>query len=107
MIESGILECRWLMSERNSLICRRTPSLSLHTQPTVRKPCARAYSIVKSSLTNTSGRMSRIGPFRAVATGGSETIRPLKRIFRSNASAQSSAVWPSASTVHPCSAAIR
>ena len=95
------------MRERNSLISRRTPSLSLHTQPTVRKPCARAYSVVKSSVTNTSGRMSRIGPFRAVATGGSEVIRPLKSMFRRSASAQSSAVWPSASTVHPWSAAIR
>ncbi len=51
--------------------------------------------------------MSRIGPLRASATGGSEAIRPLKRMFRSSASAQSSAVWPRASTVHPSSAAIR
>ena len=46
-------------------------------------------------------------PLRETATGGSEAIRPLKRMLRSSDSAQSSAVCPSASVVHSSSAASR
>ena len=45
-----------------------TPSPQAH--PTVRKPCAAAYAVVSSSVTWTSGRISRSVPFRDSATGG-------------------------------------
>jgi len=72
-------------------------------------PFARAggWPWARFSVTRAGGGISRKPLLRERATGGSDAIRPLNRIFRSSDSAQSSAVWPSASTGHPSSAATR
>jgi hypothetical protein len=71
---------------------RESRALSPHAQPTVARPAALAYADVSASLTSANGRTRRSVPLREVATGGSEAIRPLKRMLRSSDSAQSSAV---------------
>ena len=85
---------------------RTVPVLNEQTHGVIGMPCSCAYPDVISSLTNTSGRISRKSPDRDVVTGGNAPNRPVNRVFRSNASARSSAVWPSATTFAPNSLAI-
>ena len=49
------------------------------------------------------GRINFTVPFCDADTGGSDAMRPLNRMLRIRDSAQSSAVWPSASTEQPSS----
>src|ERR1051326_9264223 len=90
MMDSEIPACRDFMESRNSRISRRTLSFSLHTHAIGRNPWAAAYSLERVSLTYIRGRIKRTLPFCDCATGGSEAIRPLKRMFLKSDSAESS-----------------
>ena len=54
-----------------------------------------------SSVTNTSGRISRYSRSRELVTGGSALSLPVNMVLRSSASQKSSAVWPKAITLAP------
>src|SRR3989449_11140030 len=82
-MECEIPTWRDFIPSRNSRISRRTLSFSLQTQAIGRKPLERAYSIERSSVTYTRGRINRRLPFCDCDTGGRDAIRPLKRTLRS------------------------
>ena len=61
---------------------------------------------VRSSVTNTSGRIRRNSPLREYVTGGSALSLPVNIAFLSRDSQKSSAVWPKATTLQSSSLAI-
>jgi len=58
-----------------------------------------AYAVGMSSVTKTSGRMSRNSRSLECVTGGSALNFPVNMVLRSSASQKSSAVWPNAITL--------
>ena len=71
--------CRSFANSRRALAERRSDS---------------AKARVMSSVTNTSGRISRKSRSRDQVTGGSALSLPVNMVLRSRASQKSSAVWP-------------
>ena len=60
-----------------------------------------AYCAVRSSVTNTSGRISRKSRWRDHVIAGRALMRPVNSALRRNDSQKSSAVWPKAMMFAP------
>ena len=64
-------------------------------------PSDSAKRVVRSSVTNTSGRISRKSRSREQVIGGSALMRPVNMALRRKDSQKSSAVCPNAITLAP------
>ncbi len=83
------------------MVRRTVPVRCEHPHGTTGAPIASVNCRVISSVTNTSGRMSRNSRSRECVTGGSALNFPVNRAFLKSASQKSSAVWPKAITFAP------